>query len=178
MSFFRAAISQSKHVQIGFEGYLIYGPRPIFLNFCVRWWMLPWSKIRLSVISFNFLSASPTKWPNTLKQFVGKLPTNRLSVFDHFLGLLLKGLRKSAVACFWNKYNNSMLQSLELFYLWEILFCYNSFTPRSSIFSEKFGLLVLWPETEHHHFIFFLIYSMRSLLHPIGSLSDSNLKEV
>ena len=30
---------------------------------------------------------------NTFKQFVGKLPTNRLSVFDHFVGLALKGLR-------------------------------------------------------------------------------------
>ena len=42
--------------------------------------------------SFNPLSANPTKWPNTLKQFVGKLPTNCLSVFDHFVKLALKGL--------------------------------------------------------------------------------------
>ena len=28
----------------------------------------------------------------TLKQFVGKKPTNCLCVFDHFLGLVLKGL--------------------------------------------------------------------------------------
>ena len=34
-----------------------------------------------------------TKWSNTLKQFVGNLPTNCLSVFDHFVGLALKGLR-------------------------------------------------------------------------------------
>ena len=40
----------------------------------------------------NPLSVSPTKWSNTLKQFVGKLPTNCLSVFDHFLKLALKGL--------------------------------------------------------------------------------------
>ena len=40
----------------------------------------------------NPLSANPTKWPNTLKQFVGKLPTNCLSVFGHFVGLALKGL--------------------------------------------------------------------------------------
>ena len=32
------------------------------------------------------------KWPNKLKQFVGKLPTNCLSVFDHFVELALKGL--------------------------------------------------------------------------------------
>ena len=38
------------------------------------------------------LSASPTKWSNTLKQFVGNFPTNCLSVFDYFVGLKLKGL--------------------------------------------------------------------------------------
>ena len=41
----------------------------------------------------NPLSANLTKWSNTLKQFVGKLPTNYLSVFDHFVGLALKGLK-------------------------------------------------------------------------------------
>ena len=40
---------------------------------------------------FNSLSANPTKWLNTLKQFV--LPTNCLSVFDHFVGLVFKGLK-------------------------------------------------------------------------------------
>ena len=35
----------------------------------------------------NLLSANPTKWSNTLKQFVGKL-----SVFRHFVGLALRGL--------------------------------------------------------------------------------------
>ena len=42
----------------------------------------------------NPLRANPTKWPNTLKQFVGKLPTNCLSVFGHFINLALKGLTK------------------------------------------------------------------------------------
>ena len=42
----------------------------------------------------NPLSANPTKWLNTLKEFAGKLPTNRLSVFDHFMGLTLKGLNR------------------------------------------------------------------------------------
>ena len=41
---------------------------------------------------FNPLSANPTKWSNTLKQFLGSLPTNCFSVFDHFVGLALKGL--------------------------------------------------------------------------------------
>ena len=40
----------------------------------------------------NSLSANPTKWSNTLKQFVGTLLTNCLSVFDHFVKLALKGL--------------------------------------------------------------------------------------
>ena len=40
----------------------------------------------------NPLSANPIKWPNTLKQFVGKLSTNCLSLFDHFVKLALKGL--------------------------------------------------------------------------------------
>ena len=42
--------------------------------------------------SIKPLSAKITKWSNTLKQFVGKLPTNCLSVFDHFVGLALKVL--------------------------------------------------------------------------------------
>ena len=39
------------------------------------------------------LNANFTKWSDTLKQFVGKLPTNCLSVLDHFVGLALKGLK-------------------------------------------------------------------------------------
>ena len=51
----------------------------------------------------NPLSAKFIKWSNTLKQFVGKLPTNCLSVFDHFVGLALKGLKFEFVN---NKYVN------------------------------------------------------------------------
>ena len=46
---------------------------------------------------FNPLSAKFIKWPNTLKQFVGKLPTNCLSVFDHIVGLALKRLKTCRV---------------------------------------------------------------------------------
>ena len=45
-----------------------------------------WNKI------LNPLSANNTKWSKTLKQFVGNLPTNCLSLFDHFVELALKGL--------------------------------------------------------------------------------------
>ena len=44
---------------------------------------------------FNPLSANPTKWSNTLTQFVSKLPTNCLSWFNHLVGLALKGLKYS-----------------------------------------------------------------------------------
>ena len=40
----------------------------------------------------NPLNAKPTKWPNILKQFVGNLAANFLNVFDHFVGLVFKGL--------------------------------------------------------------------------------------
>ena len=45
----------------------------------------------------NPLNANSTKWSNTLKQFVGNLPTNCLSVFDHFVGLALKGLTRTQI---------------------------------------------------------------------------------
>ena len=47
----------------------------------------------LKIIGINPLSANFTKWSNTLKQFIDKLPTNCLSVFDHFVRLTLKGLK-------------------------------------------------------------------------------------
>ena len=46
--------------------------------------------LQFILLSFNPLSANPTKWSNTLKQFFGKLLTNCLNVFDHFVGLALK----------------------------------------------------------------------------------------
>ena len=62
----------------------------IFKNFAI-----PLKKLTIQVLFkevFNPLSTNPTKWSNTFKQFVGKLPTNCLSVFDHFVILALKGL--------------------------------------------------------------------------------------
>ena len=48
-------------------------------------------------LKINPLRANLTKWSNTLKQFVGNLPTNCLSVFDHFLWLPFKTLSKCQV---------------------------------------------------------------------------------
>ena len=45
------------------------------------------------------LSANPIKWSNTLKHFVSNLPTNCLSVFDHFVKLALKGLSLHFTIC-------------------------------------------------------------------------------
>ena len=53
----------------------------------------------ITVYHLNPSSVNPTKWSNTLKQFVGKLPTNCLSVSDHFVGLALKGLMCHRVFC-------------------------------------------------------------------------------
>ena len=44
-------------------------------------------------LRINPLGANPTKWSNTLKQFVSNLPKNCLSVFDHFVKLALKELK-------------------------------------------------------------------------------------
>ena len=67
--------------------------------------------------SFNPLSANFTKWSNTLKQFVGKLPTNCLSVFDHFVGLALKGLKRIDIEYY-----------ASAFHLIEVIFSWNSFS--------------------------------------------------
>ena len=68
---------------------------------------MKWSNIQTYKVNFekklNPLSDNHTKWSNTLKQFVGK--SRRLSVFDHFLGLTLKGLLS-------NKYNSTFSASL------------------------------------------------------------------
>ena len=56
----------------------------------------------------NPLSTNPTKWSKIL-QFVGNLPTNCLSVFDHIVGLALKGLRyfgnKQLQYVYWQIFN-------------------------------------------------------------------------
>ena len=91
--------------------------RPAFLAEHLRWQLLCWVlleardfkfqrrfpikewKISLSEkndlpavnisLQINPLSANYTKWSNTLKQFVAKLPTNCLRIFDQFVGLAL-----------------------------------------------------------------------------------------
>ena len=62
---------------------------------------IPLKNISLRYIfSLIFEPLNSTKWSNTLKQFVGKLPTICFSVFDHFVGSELKGLRAYTLSRF------------------------------------------------------------------------------
>ena len=49
------------------------------------------TEINGKIMSDRPFKRQPHKILNTLKQFIGKLPMNSLSVFDHFVGLTLKG---------------------------------------------------------------------------------------
>ena len=52
----------------------------------------------------------PSNWSKTLKQFVDKLPTHYLSLFDHFVGLTLKRVnRKSHGSHFESSFTNKFL---------------------------------------------------------------------
>ena len=51
------------------------------------------NKIIFSLISLNPFSANSAKRSNKPQKFVSNLPTRHLSVFDHFVGLALEGLK-------------------------------------------------------------------------------------
>ena len=61
--------------------------------FCIYWGLFDKLVIHISILVYvYFSSTNPTKWSNTLKQFVSNLPANCLSVFDHFVKMAHKGL--------------------------------------------------------------------------------------
>ena len=68
----------------------------------------------LDFCSIKPLSANPTNSSNTLKQFVGNLPTNCLSVFNHFVKLALKGLGFRLLAELENRYESASSTRLEI----------------------------------------------------------------
>ena len=73
--------------------------------------------LRLHLLMLNPLSAHPTKWPNTLKQFVSKLPTNCGCVCDHFVKLVLKGLKFQDYGVFaWTKFTYETLHCVMEFF--------------------------------------------------------------
>ena len=96
---------------------------------------------------FNSLSANSTKWSNTLKQFVEILPTNFLSVFDHFVGLALKGLRVKKTLVRLSVLILSKLYASKCFCLIPKPFPTNVFmlyplkTPENQIFSGTFRVV-------------------------------------
>ena len=53
------------------------------------------SGLHFASYRINPVSTNPTKWSNTLKQLNCKLPTNCLSMLDHFAGLAFNGLNGS-----------------------------------------------------------------------------------
>ena len=57
-----------------------------------KFWHVRVSEMLNAGYFFNPLSINPTEWSKALKQFVGNLPTNCLSVFDHFVELNFIGL--------------------------------------------------------------------------------------
>ena len=60
----------------------------------ILWRFQEIQKLNIGLKWVNPFSSKPTKWSNSLNRFVGKLQTNSLSVFDHFEGLALKGLKE------------------------------------------------------------------------------------
>ena len=102
------------------------------------------SRIIIYSDSLNPLSANPTKWLNTLKQFVGKLPTNCLKVFGHFVGLALKGLKYTFVLftslILW--YQLKSLIILNFIFSWCIDFFEKCpWTPKICLCKPRFTLL-------------------------------------
>ena len=70
----------------------------------------------IQLLPFEPLRTNPTKWSNTLKQFVGYLPTNCFSMLDHFVKLALKGL---IWMLFWRN-SSSLINKVHKMPLWKI----------------------------------------------------------
>ena len=61
-------------------------------------------------VFFNPFNTNPTKWSNTLKQIRRQQPTNCLSVFDHFVGPALKGLKYISIYLYIRKFPMNCLK--------------------------------------------------------------------
>ena len=83
----------------------------------------------LQKVVFNPLSANFTEWSNILKQFVAKLPTNCLSVSDHFVKLSIKGI--------WNTFCPHM--KLRMTFEYTHVYMMEHFFPSSYLFSTPGG---------------------------------------
>ena len=79
--------------QLNFENFWLYllGTRLFWLKIVKKNYNSTLKVCELTVW-VKPLSTNPTKWSNTLKQFISNLPTNCLSVFDLFVKFALKEL--------------------------------------------------------------------------------------
>ena len=98
---FFCAVQYSSHIQHWWEFCSYWNANPFNASFNDNAEFRTQYFLRLeceySVI--NLLRANPTRWSNTLKQFVGNFPTNCLIVFDHFVRLALRvNTAKSALS--------------------------------------------------------------------------------
>ena len=98
---FFCAVQYSPHIQHWWDFCSYWNANPFTASFNDDAKFLTQHFLRLeceySVI--NLLSTNPTRWSNTLKQFVGNFPTNCLILFDHFVRLALRiNTAKSALS--------------------------------------------------------------------------------
>ena len=126
-----------------------------FINSAVLWSWKATSKISFigngqkikSLNSLNPLSANITKWSNTLKH--DKLPTNCSSVFDHFVGLALKGLNEGNLKeKTWSRITKNSNKSVRS-YVQKLLFlCIFKFILKY----EDSGVKHFWFSSSYTHF--------------------------
>ena len=81
----------------------------------------------------HLLSANPTKWSNKLKQRL--LPTNCLSVFDHFVGLAFKVLSLSQMS--FSRFRSSRLEVSRKKDVLKILVKFTNKTPVSATLKKN-----------------------------------------
>ena len=73
------AVSNVHSYTLTWKGPLIYVK--VLVKFFHLWFLRRCVTVIILFVNINPLSVNPTKWSNTLKQFVGNLPTNCLSVW-------------------------------------------------------------------------------------------------
>ena len=73
------AVSNVHSYTLTWKGPLIYVK--VLVKLFHLWFLRRCVTVIILFVNINPLSVNPTKWSNTLKQFVGNLPTNCLSVW-------------------------------------------------------------------------------------------------
>ena len=73
------AVSNVHSYTLTWKGPLIYVK--VLVKLFHLWFYVGVLTVIILFVNINPLSVNPTKWSNTLKQFVGNLPTNCLSVW-------------------------------------------------------------------------------------------------